>query len=278
MPQPSLCSSADAARGSAVDIHRFKSQVSLRKRLGGVDYTRCVEYPAALELLELDSASRVLEIGSSKLFLAPYIAVKYGVEVHATDLDPAVRLQERWITAVGHRELLETGRFVVGEEDVRRLNYADATFDRVISISTIEHVREVARASAEIGRVLSPCGLAVITVPFSRRRRDVWVDRAVYSQRYAGEPQFYEYVMDRQQLERDVIAASGLHLERLLFLGEPGFKMSRIVYHPLLDRPLSLLRWAWPRTAHRWLREIPESQVTDTIENIAVLALRKPEA
>jgi SAM-dependent methyltransferase len=265
-----------APRGSARAIHAFKSQVSLRKRLGGLDYTRSVEYPLSIELLELGSARRVLEIGSSKLFLAPYIAVEYGVETHATDLDPVVWRQEDWIRALGRGDLLESGKFVVSEQDARRLGYGDESFDRIVSVSTIEHIRDVDRASAEIGRVLAPGGLAVITVPFSRRQREVWVERRVYSQSYEGEPLFYEYVMDREQLDRDIVAASGLEVKDLRFLGEPGFKMSRLVYHRLLDRPLFVVRWLWPGAAHRWLREIPEDEVTDTIENIAVVTLRKP--
>jgi len=267
---------SQAPRGSALALHELKRRVNLRKRIGGIDYTRSVEYPLALELLELDTAKRVLEIGSSKLFLAPYIAIEYGVETHATDADPVVRRQEEWITALGRRDLLDSGRFVVAEEDARELTYEDGSFDRVVSISTIEHIRELHRAGAEIGRVLEPGGLAVITVPFSGRQREVWVDHPVYAQRYDGSPLFYEYVMDREQLDRDIVAASGLELEQLRFLGEPGFKMSRIVYNRVLDRPLAVVRSIWPRLAHRWLREIPESQVTDTIENIAVLVLRKP--
>ena len=265
-----------APRGSALALHELKSRVSLRKRIGGVDYTRSVEYPLALQLLQLDTARRLLEIGSSKLFLAPYIAVEYGIETHATDLDPAVWLQERWITALGRRDLLESGKFVVAQQDARDLDYQDVAFDRIVSISTIEHIHDLDRASAEIGRVLAPGGLAVITVPFSRRRHEVWLNRAVYSQRYDGSPLFYEHVLDREQLDRDIVGASGLVLEELRFLGEPGFKMSRLVYNRVLDHPLAMMRWVWPRVAHRWLREIPESEVTDTTENIAVVVLRKP--
>jgi hypothetical protein len=72
-----------------------------------------------------------------------------------------------------------------------------------------------------------------------------------------------------------VIDASGLRPRSLTFLGEPGFKMTRLVYHPLLGHPLSLLRWIWPYAAHRWYREIAPHQVTDGSENIAVVALEK---
>jgi hypothetical protein len=77
-------------------------------------------------------------------------------------------------------------------------------------------------------------------------------------------------------LEKTVIAASDLQLKSLSFLGEPGFKMTRLVYHPVLGRGLSAFRWVWPRIAHRWCREIGESQVSSAAENIAVVVLRKP--
>lgn len=248
----------------------------LRHLLGGVDYTRSVEYPFVLDLLELPTAERVLEIGSSDLFLAPYIATHYDVEVHATDLDPVVARQEDWMRSLGRKDLLASGRFVVERQDATQLECPDASFDRIVSVSTIEHIPATDQAAAEINRVLAPGGLAVVSVPFSRRARDIHLNRQLYSREYDGTPQFFEHVFDRPRLEKEVIRASGLELRDLRFLGEPGLKMSRLVYHRALDAPLRSVRWLWPRFAHHWYREIPESAVTDGTENIAVAVLNKP--
>lgn len=51
--------------------------------------------------------------------------------------------------------------------------------------------------------------------------------------------------------------------------------MTRVVYHPVIGRTLSLARWIWPPIAHLWYREIPESAVSDGPENLAV-CLAKP--
>ena len=263
---------------SARDIFRVKRRAGLRKVVGGLDYARCVEYPAVLERLELDDARRVLEIGASKLFLGCYIAVRYDAEVHVTDSDPVVWLQRKWIARVTDGKPLAEGRFVVAQEDATKLSYPDASFDRVVGVSTIEHIREVDTAAEEIGRVLRPGGIAVLTVPFSLAPREVWVDHDLYGQRYEGTSLFYEYRFDLEMLERRVIGPSGLRLRSLTFLGEPGFKMTRLVYHRVLGHPLSLLRWIWPYAAHRWYREIAPKQVSDGWENIAVLALEKPGA
>ncbi len=261
---------------SAVDIFRLKRKAGPRKAVGGLDYTRCVEYPEVLNRLELDSAARVLEVGSSRLFLAPYIAVRHGLEVHATDQDPVVMLQKSWIRRLGHGELLDSGRFVVAQEDATRLTYPAASFDRVVCVSTIEHVRDTEQAARELARVLRPGGLAGFTVPFSRRPREVHLDRGFYGNPYSGAPLFYEYIFDRLTLEQRLIRASGLEQVSLTFLGEPGVKASRMVFNPIAGKPLSLARWLWPWAARLFLKPIDERQVTDGTENIAVLILRKP--
>ncbi len=260
---------------SAADIYRLKRRAGLRKALGGLDYSRCVEYPEVLNRLELECASRVLEIGSSRLFLAPYIAVRHGLEVHATDQDPIVMLQKSWIRRLGHAELLDSGRFVAAREDATCLTYPDESFDRIVCVSTIEHIPDTERAAREIARVLEPGGLAAFTVPYSKRAREVHLDHGFYGKPYSGTPLFYEYIFDRSMLESKLILPSRLEVVSLTFLGEPGVKASEIVFHPVLGKPLSLVRWLWPWAAGLFLKPIDERQVSEGTENVAVLVLRK---
>ena len=53
----------------------------------------------------------------------------------------------------------------VRSEDLTALTYPDASFDLVLTSETLEHVPDLARALAEIRRVLVPGGRHIFTVP-----------------------------------------------------------------------------------------------------------------
>jgi len=266
-----------AGPDTAAAIYAVKRRVGLRKKLAGLDYSRSVEYPFALARLRLQPGQRLLEIGASKLFLALYLAAERDVIVYATDLDPIVMVQERYAREIGRADLLDSGRLVAEVQDACQLSYSPGYFDRVVSISTLEHIERVEFAAAELGRVLAPGGRAIVTVPYGKTYR---VDR-VKIPAYGGESDqsrtFFQHVFDRETLERKLITPSGLFLAELAFLGEPGFRMTRLIYNRVFGRALAYANWHWPWTARRFYRQIAESEVTNGPENIAVLALEKRE-
>lgn len=136
---------------------------------------RWVEVPWVLE--RVPAGARVLDLGSA----------------HA-DPDYHAALAQRGARCCGLDRARAPGRVqVVG--DLRALPFADACFDRVIALSTLEHVgcdnrryglaREPAepdgtdpggdrRALAEIGRVLAPGGRALLTLPYGRAEDHGW--------------------------------------------------------------------------------------------------------
>lgn len=64
-------------------------------------------------------------------------------------------------------------RLLVRRMDARTLDFADATFDVVYSLSSIEHfgsAPEIARSASEMGRVLAPGGIAVVVTECLVRR------------------------------------------------------------------------------------------------------------
>jgi SAM-dependent methyltransferase len=82
-------------------------------------------------------------------------------------------------------------------EDVTRLGFPDARFDRLFSFDVLEHVPDHRAALREFARVLRPGGLAIVTVPFdvnasaSLRRASIGPDGRVVHHvepEYHGDP------------------------------------------------------------------------------------------
>lgn len=63
------------------------------------------------------------------------------------------------------RRNFASGQLKAVVSDVRAIPFADASFDAVYSMGTVEHFDETEQAVREIHRVLKPGGLAVIGVP-----------------------------------------------------------------------------------------------------------------
>jgi ubiquinone/menaquinone biosynthesis C-methylase UbiE len=101
---------------------------------------------------------RFLEAGSGSAANALNLA-QSGISVAGVDLSPAaIELARR---AFADRGL--DGDFVLG--DVRRLPFADASFDFVYAGGVVEHFVDSADAVTEMARVLRPDGKLLITAP-----------------------------------------------------------------------------------------------------------------
>jgi SAM-dependent methyltransferase len=75
--------------------------------------------------------------------------------------------------AVEHaRERHPDGNFLV--MDGERIPLGDGSVDLVLSVEVLEHVADAARAVEEIGRVLRPGGVAVISTPCANRGSLEW--------------------------------------------------------------------------------------------------------
>jgi SAM-dependent methyltransferase len=119
----------------------------------------------------LTPGSELLDIGAGHEELIYFLANRVK-RVHAVDLyaDP-------WAGGEGEDDVLihpekyapfafERDRLRLARMDARQLDFADESFDAVVSLSAIEHFgkrREIIRALREMQRVLKPGGVAAIT-------------------------------------------------------------------------------------------------------------------
>jgi SAM-dependent methyltransferase len=122
----------------------------LRKR-----HVRPLRRARILHLLESHPCGRVLDAPAGSLWLARALASR-GFAVDAIDLSPHV---DHGVALPGAIHALR------GDLDEGLAQFADRTFDYVVSVEGLEHLERPALAVREFGRVLKPCGLLLVTTP-----------------------------------------------------------------------------------------------------------------
>ena len=202
-------------------LRRRRLARGLRYLVVPVNFWRGVEYRLALEEGRFRPGDRVLDVGSPKLF-SLWLSDRVGARVVATDLESYF---------IGEYELLRRARGVPADrlrlaaEDGRRLSFDDAAFDRVFSLSVLEHVPGDGDTACvrELARVLAPGGRLVITVPFWPTSRVDWREPDFYWAKGGDGPAgrvFYQRRYSEADLRERLIVPSGLRLAKLSFVGD----------------------------------------------------------
>ena len=186
-----------------------------------MDYLRCVEFPLIYQLLSLEDGMKVLDLASPQwfsLFLAhcfPRVEFIYTniLEIELNQIkDVAVCLG---LKNISYRV-----------EDGRRLNFADAFFDRAVSISTIEHIAPDiggdTQALSEINRVLKKGGEFTLSVPLKKERSLVYDGLHSVWERQTQPNNFYMRNYDLQQVEELAQNTGFTLLEKLFMFERPG--------------------------------------------------------
>lgn len=160
-------------------------------------------------------------------------ATQRGARAFGIDLSPPTVEMARQEFAI--RDLTIGG--AVG--DVRRIPFADASFDAIYSMGTVEHFDETQEAVAELFRILKPGGRAIIGVP---NRWDPFLRPLMVAVLYRLG--LYDYGFEKSYSPR---ALRGL-------LETAGFEViaeTGILFIPGWLRMLDLALWAWARPLSR---------------------------
>ena len=234
----------------------------------GPDYSRSVEYPLVVRMLQARAGHRLLDVGSGRRAELATLAASAGLTVTAVDPRP-----DGGADAPG-----SSVRYLAG--DARELPFEDGAFDRITAVSTIEHIEDgEADTMRELARVLAPGGRLVLSVPYNPlRRAEVFVREGVYGR--TGDRVFFERTYDDEWLAERILQPSGLREAERVLLTEPGLRLSRFYYRAEVF-PWSVLRYRLPvgpllaMAAPRCLRpSAPEEfDFDDWIGAAAVVAL-----
>lgn len=225
---------------------RLNDRLGVREWVRGLDYFRCMEYPLVTEALHPREGQTLLDMGCGSGPFALFLAHHFSLRVEVLDVDPkCIAWQKRGAEKIG----LSAPSFSATQGDSRSLPHPDGTFDVVLNLGSIEHIRDDGDAVAvrEMARVLRPGGRAIVTVPFGPHYEliDSGAHVSGFERRY-----------DNTALQERLITPSALAEASRTYFGEPGLAASSIWYNiPWLLR-LPVRRVA-PRLARHWLAPIP---------------------
>lgn len=199
-----------------------------------------MEAPYVIESLRLNKSDKVLDVASPK-HVALFIRAFSSDNV--TSLDISSDYMESYKKYEKNLGLKGISWEV---QDARGLKYKDASFDKVYSISVMEHIPADGDilAMREIGRVLKPGGICAITVPFSGTAKEIYKNTKVYEREYAGTPVFFSRYYDMQSVSERLVIPSGLkEIDRCFFRARFGLESS---WNRLPRQLQMLLHWAGP--------------------------------
>lgn len=203
-------------------LFRGQLKASLPYLIKPVNYWRRIEYQLVSDAANFQPGDRVLDIGSPKL-LSLYLAEKVGAEVFSTDIENYF-IHKLHLT----RDVqdIPLNRLHILVQDGRMLGFDDNSFDKVYSISVLEHIPGEGDTECvkEIKRVLSKNGRCVITVPFAPTSKVEYKNNNFYwagsSTRDEDGHVFYQRRYSEQDLFTRLVEPSGLKLKQLSYFGE----------------------------------------------------------
>ena len=255
---------------------RFRREAAARI-VNPLSYPRLLEYELTIDPLGPLDGLRVLDIGSPKL-PALLIARDARCELYATDIrDYFIASTAEFVRQLGQGSRLGLDLHLQ-VQDARHMTYPDAFFDRIFSISVLEHIPDQGDSEAmrEIARVLKPGGVVTLTVPFAAGGyREEYLDGPVYERDDKDRPTFYQRHHDADSLQRRLIEPSGLELVQTTFFGEPTVPFERY-WNRIPMKWKAPLLWAQPFLARAFLKPLRPHELDAACG--AALVLRKPNA
>lgn len=117
-----------------------------------------LSFDVLLEYAGAPAGTEFLDVGCGPGFHALRLA-RRGYRVRAVDFSPfALELAQENIERASMQD-----RVKLGHEDLRALSFDDRSFDRILCWGVLMHIPDIERAISELGRVLSPGGMLIVS-------------------------------------------------------------------------------------------------------------------
>lgn len=251
------------------ELYKFNFKFGLKHILTTFSYERVHEAPEVIESLRLEghNSLKILDVACGSSIYPLYLASK-GHLMYVVDLNPKdIKWQEKKFKKM---KLKVEALF---EDCTRGISYPDSFFDRIYSISSIEHFSGMngdVCAMQHISRVLKPNGITVISVPLSKQYRE-----NIDSKEYIGN--FSRYY-DLNNIKERLIKPSNLKLLDIVVFGEKGFRFSKLIgflYRYVPSKICGLFTPLFTIAAFIFVSRIKWHEIKSDRDYTAIITLRK---
>ncbi|MCH8826043.1 MAG: methyltransferase domain-containing protein [Chloroflexi bacterium] len=155
-----------------VDYWDFRAPKYAAQYLGSSNEARAfqIRLKRVIDLFDKPKG-KVLDIGCGPGVTVDFLSQE-GCDVHGVDISEQMVDECKVRFADRPNAHFSTGR-------IENLDFADASFDAVLSMGVVEYIVDDKKAVAEMARVTKPGGTVIITVPNRRSPYRIW-DRLVF--------------------------------------------------------------------------------------------------
>lgn len=186
-----------------------------------MNYARIMEIPLTYEFLELSNTHSILDISSPKL-MSLFLAINGFDKLTISDIE------DYFVKDFTIFSRIYNFNATLSVFDATRIPLPDHSFDRIFSISVLEHIPDFGDGEAikEAARLLKPKGIFVVTLPAYTDYMEEWLkdpnfywkskqreDGTIFYQRRYDLKSIYER-LDNQEL----------NIEEIIFIAEKPIK------------------------------------------------------
>jgi len=229
-----------------------------------MNYARIMEIPITKHTLGARKEHAILDISSPKS-LSLYYMLNGFHDITITDVDSYFIDDFK----IYKNEIGNTSAELLTFDATRQFPFHDNSFDRIFSVSVIEHFPKGGDSAAikEIARVLKPGGVAVVTLPAYFTYMEEWTSNKLPWPTEVNEAgrDFFQRRYDRKEIDR-LLSGSGLHSDYILVaetpiapisVGSDGILKhnSYLVYDSLTSKVIRRLGRHLKLPYARWLAE-----------------------
>lgn len=184
----------------------IKGKFSPKLLLNPVSIVRYFEFDFVYSCLNPDENQNILDVSSPYLFSFYLCKNK---EVDYTYINPDRR--DLYNVQSLANKLKFKGNFITSYADARTLEYADRSFDVILSISVIEHIsgEDDSLVMKQLWRVLKPGGKLVLTFPVKPVYEEEFRDDDIYNleNEKKTEGYFFQRIYDEENINKRLLSS-----------------------------------------------------------------------